>query len=109
MFFYVVVELKTKAEEGMFVGYNLAGVELSQTHCVLHTCAVFSLCFSRCFPLLFLFLCFNRAGSSLPHFLSCSELGLFFVGVCALLTGAASRCRAWALGYVGISGCGTRA
>jgi len=109
MFFYVVGELRTKAEEGMFVGYNLAGGELSQTHCVLHTCAVFLPCFSWRFPLLFFFLSFDRAGSSLPHFLSCSELGLVFVGVCALLTGAASRCRAWALGCVGISGCGTRA
>ena len=47
-FFKVVGELRTKAEEGMFVGYNLAGVELSQTHCVL-----LSPCFSQGFPLLF--------------------------------------------------------
>lgn len=38
---------------GMFVGYNLVHVGLSQTHCILHTCAVFLPCFSQGFILLF--------------------------------------------------------
>ena len=47
---------------------------------------------------------FGCAGSSLLHglFSSCNEQGLLFS-----YSAQASHCRAWALGRVGFSGCGT--
>ena len=90
-FFYVVGELRTKAEEGMFVSYNLAGVELSQTHCVLHTCAVFSPCFSQGFPLLFIYIFVLTAlGLHCCTFSAAVSGGCSLWGVCGLLIGVAS-------------------
>ena len=75
----------------MFVSYNLAGVELSQTHCVLHTCAVFSPCFSQGFPLLFIYIFVLTAlGLHCCTFSAAVSGGCSLWGVCGLLIGVAS-------------------
>ena len=107
-FFYVVGELRTKAEEGMFVSYSLAGVELSQTHCVLHTCAVFSPCFSQGFPLLFIYLFVLAAlGLHCCAFSAAVSRGCSLWGCVDFSSAWLLLWRAWVLGCVGSSGCGT--